>query len=45
MPIMAPLPTLSWRYGAPVAELVDAVDSKSAVLWACWFESGQGHHI
>ncbi len=27
-----------------MAELVDATDSKSVVLRACLFESGQGHH-
>lgn len=30
---------------APVAELVDALDSKSSSQKECQFESGQGHHI
>lgn len=29
---------------APVAELVDATDSKSVVHWTCPFESDRGHH-
>jgi hypothetical protein len=30
---------------APVAELVDALDSKSSSQKECQFESGQGHHF
>ncbi len=30
---------------APVAELVDAPDSKSGIQKMCWFESGLGHQI
>ena len=32
------------RMGAPVAELVDARDSKSRSLWEWEFESPRGHH-
>ena len=30
---------------APVAELVDARDSKSRFLWKCRFDSDRGHHL
>ena len=31
-------------YSAPVAELVDARDSKSRSFWECRFDSDRGHH-